>query len=157
VSPVTSPADPNSSLAVWSTWLPGDGDGHGRATLPRDPVSAAATADSGFWYSVLQGGLINASSLPSTDTTSKSWNPALIPQAGVSFAPLAHSRGGLHTMRVDITEVPMYVRAGAVVPFLPFDPDDTVGVGSRLNYPRIGARIYPGLSSAAGALYEDDG
>lgn len=51
----------------------------------------------------------------------------------------------------------MFVRAGSLVPFMPYDPMDTVGVGTRSFYPRVGVRVYPGAAAGSTAFYEDDG
>lgn len=56
-----------------------------------------------------------------------------------------------------LDEVPVWVRAGAVVPYTPLrSMPSTAGVASR-QYGFLGWRVYPGAASGEGYAYEDDG
>ena len=72
---------------------------------------------------------------------------------------LVTASGGntFHARSYTLAEVPMFVRAGAVVPYIPLKSmPSTIGLGSK-QYTYLGFRIYPGAASGAGYAYEDDG
>ncbi|EDQ92185.1 uncharacterized protein MONBRDRAFT_5942 [Monosiga brevicollis MX1] len=69
---------------------------------------------------------------------------------------IALSESIQYTKKYDLSEVPVFVRAGAVIPLRPFDTTDTIGVAQR-QYTALDFEIYPGTSSGSTMLYEDDG
>ncbi len=72
---------------------------------------------------------------------------------------LVTATGGntMHTRGYRLNEVPLFIRAGAVVPYIPLRSlPTTVGNGGK-QYSYLGFRVYPGATSGAGYAYEDDG
>jgi len=58
---------------------------------------------------------------------------------------------------VHLLDVPVYARAGAVVPRRPIDSSRTsIGLAAA-SYPALEWAVYPGATSGEGTLYEDDG
>ena len=84
----------------------------------------------GTWYDAVSGALITAAS------------------GGATFLTRSYA----------LSEVPFFVRAGAVVPYIPLRSMPTIiGLASR-QYTFLGFRIYPGATGAvSGEAYEDDG
>jgi alpha-glucosidase (family GH31 glycosyl hydrolase) len=61
---------------------------------------------------------------------------------------------------IDMSEIPIYVRAGAIIPIIPVtgrdDRASTIGL-ARKQYTTLGLSVYPGTSSGQTLIYEDDG
>jgi alpha-glucosidase (family GH31 glycosyl hydrolase) len=58
------------------------------------------------------------------------------------------------TKDYDLTEIPLFVPAGSVVPMR----DLTAFIGAAMQpYTELGFAIFPGASAGSGAVYEDDG
>ncbi len=77
----------------------------------------------------------------------------------ISGAIVSAPTGGvMYSRAYDLSEIPMFARAGAVVPMLPLQLGNTIGRASQqyaalevhLNFP-------PGMTSGSTVLYEDDG
>jgi len=105
VSPVTSQAATNTSMAKASIWIP-----------------------PGTWIEKDTGVLVNGSADGSTVLTK-------------SF---------------DLSEIPVFVRAGAIIPKIPVNPGDTIGLARR-QYTTLVIQVYPGKPQNSINLYEDDG
>ena len=60
------------------------------------------------------------------------------------------------TKSYDLTEIPMLVRCGAVLPTIPLLPGHSIG-NARKDYTALMFEISPGATSGAVDLYEDDG
>ena len=56
----------------------------------------------------------------------------------------------------DLSETPVLVRAGAVIPGIPIHPGDTTGLARR-QYASLSFTVYPGASKGSSRVYEDDG
>eukprot|EP00825_Cyclidium_porcatum_P031628 TRINITY_DN3351_c0_g1_i2.p1 TRINITY_DN3351_c0_g1~~TRINITY_DN3351_c0_g1_i2.p1 ORF type:complete len:803 (+),score=106.51 TRINITY_DN3351_c0_g1_i2:339-2747(+) len=56
----------------------------------------------------------------------------------------------------DVSEIPMFVKAGAVIPKKLLDVTDIIGTAQQ-NYTKLLFEVYPGTQSGSYALYEDDG
>eukprot|EP00005_Dracoamoeba_jomungandri_P001218 CAMPEP_0174251194 /NCGR_PEP_ID=MMETSP0439-20130205/1098_1 /TAXON_ID=0 /ORGANISM="Stereomyxa ramosa, Strain Chinc5" /LENGTH=818 /DNA_ID=CAMNT_0015331455 /DNA_START=326 /DNA_END=2782 /DNA_ORIENTATION=+ len=65
------------------------------------------------------------------------------------------STGKIITKKFDIREVPVFVKAGAIIPTIPLGPD-VLGVAKR-QYNTIIFNLYPGSTSGSTKVYEDDG
>lgn len=60
------------------------------------------------------------------------------------------------TKLFDLSEIPIFYRAGAVIPSIPVPVGDTLGLAQRA-YTALNFAIVPGSSSGSGRVYEDDG
>jgi hypothetical protein len=60
------------------------------------------------------------------------------------------------TKSFDITEIPVFIRSGAIIPKIPLPPGNTLGLARR-QYTTLILEIYPGQNSGSLKLYEDDG
>lgn len=58
--------------------------------------------------------------------------------------------------KYDLGEVPILVRAGAIIPSRPVRTGDTIGVAAR-QYGELIFSVYPGSTSGSTDVYEDDG
>uniref|UniRef100_A0A6B2KX16 DUF5110 domain-containing protein n=1 Tax=Arcella intermedia TaxID=1963864 RepID=A0A6B2KX16_9EUKA len=56
----------------------------------------------------------------------------------------------------DLSEIPVYYRAGAIIPRIPVNVGDTLGLAQR-QYTALILTIYPGATSGSTQIYEDDG
>lgn len=56
----------------------------------------------------------------------------------------------------DLTEIPIFIRAGSVIPFRPLEAGVTLGRAMQ-PYTTLGFMIFPGSEEDAGFVYEDDG
>jgi alpha-glucosidase (family GH31 glycosyl hydrolase) len=68
----------------------------------------------------------------------------------------ASGTGTRLTKTYDISETPIFVRAGAIIPTIRLLPGDTIGVASR-QYTGLEFSIYQGTASGQTRVYEDDG
>jgi alpha-glucosidase (family GH31 glycosyl hydrolase) len=108
-------------------------------TAPKDSLTATANwtywlpSDS-EWYDVITGRLWNTSNMPGA------------PQRACNLSSA-----------YDLSEIPRSVRAGAVIPRIPYNPSDTIAVARR-DYTHLVFEVYPGgPSSGQTTVYEDDG
>ena len=60
------------------------------------------------------------------------------------------------TKQFDLSEIPLFVRAGAIIPRIPVRMGDTIGLAQRA-YTTLQLDIYPGATSGSTMVYEDDG
>lgn len=60
------------------------------------------------------------------------------------------------TKQWDISEIPLFVRAGAIIPRTPVSVGDTIGLAQRA-YTILQLDIYPGAVNGTTKIYEDDG
>lgn len=91
-------------------------------------------------------------------TTTKVWLPPgdwYEESTGVVHSAKADT-GSVLTKAYDISETPVFVRAGAIIPTVPLQDGDTIGVASR-QYTDLEFNIYPGATSGSVRVYEDDG
>lgn len=65
------------------------------------------------------------------------------------------SSGLMLNKSYDVTEIPVFIKAGTVLPSTPVRAGDTVGLAMR-QYVELQFSIYPGTDSGEGAAYEDD-
>jgi alpha-glucosidase len=65
-------------------------------------------------------------------------------------------QGSILTKAYDLSEIPVFVRAGAIVPEVSVEPGNTLGLASQ-PYNRLTLNIYPGLSTNEASFYQDDG
>jgi len=65
------------------------------------------------------------------------------------------STGKIITKKFDIREIPVFVKAGAIVPTIPLGPD-VLGIAQR-QYNTIVFNLYPGATTGSTKVYEDDG
>eukprot|EP01138_Halocafeteria_seosinensis_P006367 gb/GECG01006509.1/.p1 GENE.gb/GECG01006509.1/~~gb/GECG01006509.1/.p1 ORF type:complete len:904 (+),score=86.49 gb/GECG01006509.1/:1-2712(+) len=65
-------------------------------------------------------------------------------------------RNGNYTQLYDLSEIPIFVKAGSVIPQITYDPDDVLGVAKR-NYQTLHFDVYPGSGQGSRMVYEDDG
>ena len=72
------------------------------------------------------------------------------------FLPTTMSAGQWITVNASIDEVPVFVKAGALLPMLPYSHAVTHGSASR-QYDSLELWLYPGTSTGSAWLYEDDG
>jgi alpha-glucosidase (family GH31 glycosyl hydrolase) len=77
----------------------------------------------------------------------------------ISGAVLSAPAGGMIYVRAyDLSEIPIFIRAGAVVPMLPLRLGETVGRASQqYSELEVMLAIPPGVTSGSTTLYEDDG
>ena len=68
----------------------------------------------------------------------------------------ADATGTTLTKAYDISETPVFVRAGAIVPSIRVTDGDTVGVAGR-QYTNVEFAVYPGSTKGKTRVYEDDG
>lgn len=59
------------------------------------------------------------------------------------------------TASYDLTEVPVFVRAGAVIPTIPVRTGATLGLATK-QYTELEFSVYPGATAGSTAVYEDD-
>lgn len=62
----------------------------------------------------------------------------------------------VRTKSYDLSEIPMFVKAGSIIPTIEVIPGDTLGLAQR-QYNTLEFSIYPGTLSGSTTLYEDDG
>lgn len=60
------------------------------------------------------------------------------------------------THEYDLSEIPVFVKAGAIIPGIPVRHGDTVGVARR-QYRTLVLTVYPGAAAGRTEIYEDDG
>jgi len=60
------------------------------------------------------------------------------------------------TKDYDLSETPVFVRGGGVIPSIELVDGDTLGVAAR-QYTKLRFDVYPGAKSGAARVYEDDG
>ena len=65
------------------------------------------------------------------------------------------SSGLMLNKSYDVTEIPVFIKAGTVLPSTPVRVGDTVGLAMR-QYVELQFSIYPGTDSGEGVAYEDD-
>lgn len=78
---------------------------------------------------------------------------------GISGAVYSVGTGGMNLTRAyDISEVPVFYKAGSIVPRIPLRLGNTVGRAAQ-QYSEIDLTLYlaPGVTSGSTVLYEDDG
>lgn len=68
----------------------------------------------------------------------------------------ADSTGTALTKAYDLSETPVFVRAGAIVPTIRVTDGDTIGVAGR-QYTNVEFAVYPGSTEGKTRVYEDDG
>ena len=74
---------------------------------------------------------------------------------GVLHAPPG-AGGAVLTKDYDLTEVPVFVRGGAVIPSIPLVDGDTTGTAAR-QYATLEFSVFPGGAGGETRVYEDDG
>jgi hypothetical protein len=67
-----------------------------------------------------------------------------------------NSIGQMLTKAWDLSEIPIFVRGGAVIPSIPYELVAVTGNANR-QYPGITWTIYPGANLGVGRAYDDDG
>eukprot|EP00042_Codosiga_hollandica_P032126 m.200668 g.200668 ORF g.200668 m.200668 type:complete len:1028 (+) comp53818_c0_seq1:262-3345(+) len=82
----------------------------------------------GLWYEVTSGSLINGASDGNT----------------------------ILTKSYDLSEIPVFVRAGAIVPSIPIVEGNTIGLAQQ-QYTSLVFNIHPGATEGSTSVYEDDG
>jgi hypothetical protein len=68
----------------------------------------------------------------------------------------ASDGSSLLTKSFDLSEIPIFIRGGAIIPKVPVPPGNTLGIARR-QYTTLILDIYPGSNSGSIKLYEDDG
>lgn len=126
---------PAFSLAVRNTqYMLGDSLLVSPITTQRDANTSMCAwsvwvPPSTVWYDLTSGQVFNGSTLP---------------------VPSNHSR------LFDLSEIPIFAKAGAVLPGIPYDEHDVIGVAQRA-YTNLTFTIVPGAPAGSVAVYEDDG
>lgn len=90
--------------------------------------------------------------------TKSTWLPDGVWYDAVSGSMITATGGATyHSKGYALAEIPLFARAGAVVPYIPIKSLPTsIGIAAR-QYTYLGWRIYPGAASGSGYAYEDDG
>ena len=131
VAPVVVQSDYETTMATTTIWIP-----------------------PGMWIERDTGRYVTGASDGSTQQVCRALRASSVTRAQeVTDAALLSCA---QTRAFFIEEVPVYVKAGAVIPTIPLVEGDTIGVASR-QYTTLEFNIYPGAMSGSGVVYEDDG
>lgn len=63
---------------------------------------------------------------------------------------------GNYTHLYDLTEIPIFIKGGSIIPQIPYNPADVLGVAKR-TYTSLHFDIAPGSTQGSQVVYEDDG
>lgn len=102
--------------------------------------------------------VVTPSDASTTMTTQSIWLPPGIwfEETSGSLLQGSESAPTIRTKPFDISEVPVYVRAGSIIPSIPIVIGSTLGLAQQ-QYTTLEFNVYPGASNGTTQVYEDDG
>jgi alpha-glucosidase (family GH31 glycosyl hydrolase) len=113
-----------------------------------DPVdSSTSLAPIGVWFPELQRATNGSDSLVSPSSWISLDDPTEVYSGDNSF----------RTLHYPLSRIPIFVRAGAIIPMLPYKTAATLGSGIMKSYPELEFWVYPPALTSTTNMYEDDG